>query len=253
MSGHRSGSSFSRPPESAGPLAGHVKVGHRYLPSLVATGTLKIGDWVRDDLPDLLWPVLVLAEYGTDGARRFVRWQKDVQQDLAGRADAGFVANCLDGRMTGLDRLAKEAHEARTVVVSRATERGLMPNSISSALATYPGRPASWFFDRELAPPSQADVDLLGRGVLEVLTDGHREAVIKCLYIWSAVQAGTLRTSSETIELLKTYPENERTRGTADSAIRAMWNANRSALIHHDAARSMRAWSGPKSSGTPTP
>lgn len=237
MSEHQSRSSVRKPTESAGPLAGHVKDGRRFLPSLVATGTLQIGDWVRDDLPDLLWPVLVLAEYGTSGARRFVGWQKDVQQDLAGRADPQFIADCLDGRLTGLDRLAQEVHEAQRAVVGRANERGLIPSPTSRALATYPKRPATWLIDRDFAPPTQADIDLLARGVLEVLTDGHREAVIKCLFIWSAVQARTLSTSHETIELLRTYPEDEATRGTADSVVRAMWNANRSAVIYHEASR----------------
>jgi hypothetical protein len=65
-----------------GPLAGHVRQGRRYLSPLAATGVLQIGDWVRDDLPDLLWPVLVLSEYGTNWAKRFVLWQKDVQDAL---------------------------------------------------------------------------------------------------------------------------------------------------------------------------
>jgi len=53
-----------------------------------------------------------------------------------------------------------------------------------------------------------------------VLSDGHREAVIKCLYIWSAVQAGTFRASAETVELLKHYPTDLSTRDQADSAVR---------------------------------
>ena len=43
--------------ETTGPLAGHVRKGRTYRSPLAATGVLTIGDWVRDDLPDLLWPV----------------------------------------------------------------------------------------------------------------------------------------------------------------------------------------------------
>ena len=35
--------------------------------------------------------------------------------------------------------------------------------------------------DREITPPSQDEIDLLARALLDVLKDGHREAVIKCL------------------------------------------------------------------------
>jgi hypothetical protein len=97
------------PNENSGPLAGHVRKGRVYRSPLAATGVLFAADWVRDDLPDLLWPVLALSELGTTGGRRFVRWQKAVQDDLAGMAEADFIAECLDGRLTSLDRLAAQA------------------------------------------------------------------------------------------------------------------------------------------------
>jgi hypothetical protein len=61
------------PNENSGPLAGHVRKGRVYRSPLATTGVLFTADWVRDDLPDLLWPVLVLSEFGTAGGRRFVR------------------------------------------------------------------------------------------------------------------------------------------------------------------------------------
>jgi hypothetical protein len=83
-----------RPNENSGPLAGHIRRGRVYRSPLAATGVLFAADWVRDDLPDLLWPVLALSELGTAEGRRFVRWQKGVQDDLAGTAEvvAGLAA-----------------------------------------------------------------------------------------------------------------------------------------------------------------
>lgn len=189
---------------------------------------------MREDLPDLLWPVLTLSELGTAEAVRFVRWQKAVQQDLLGKAELPFIAECLDGRLTSLDRLAEVVPEAKAVVKARAEERGLLPESVASALASYPLRPADWLVDREMTPPGQEEVDLLARAVLELLRDGHREAVIKCLYVWSTVQAGTFRTSPGTIELLKQYPNDPNTRTPADSVVRAMWGAYKASLLHED-------------------
>jgi hypothetical protein len=195
---------------------------------------LHIGDWVRTDLPDLLWPVLTLSEFGTAEAVRFVRWQKAVQRDLSGKAEPGFIAACLDGRLTSLDRLDGRVPGARAVVKVRAEEQGLLPESVAGVLASYPLRPAEWLTDREMAFPGQEDIDLLARAVLDVLKDGHREAVIKCLYVWSAVQAGTFSTSAETIELLKHYPTDLRTRAKADSVVRAIWGAHRGLLLHEN-------------------
>jgi hypothetical protein len=45
-------------PERSGPLAGHVRDRGVYRSPLAASGKLVIEDWVRDDLPDLLWPTL---------------------------------------------------------------------------------------------------------------------------------------------------------------------------------------------------
>ena len=201
---------------------------------LAATGVLQLGDWVRDDLPDLLWPVLTLSELGTAEAVRFVHWQKAVQEDLSRKAAPSFIADCLDGRLTSLDRLAAQVPEARAVVKAWADERGLLPESVANAMASYPLRPAEWLVDREMAPQGQHEIDLLARAVLGVLKDGHREAVIKCLHVWSAVQVGTFSTNAETIALLQRYPTDPRTRAKADSAVRAMWGGRRGLLLHEN-------------------
>ena len=225
------------PSEKSGPLAGHVRKGRTYRSPLAATGVLHVGDWVRDDMPDLLWPVLVLSELGTAEGHRFLRWQKAVQDDLSGKAEVGFIAECLDGRLTSLDRLAAQVPEARAVARTRAEERGLLPGSVASALASYPLRPAGWLVDRETASPGQDGIDLLARAVLGVLMDGHREAVIKCLSIWSEVQAGTFSSDAETIELLKSYPADPGSRARADSAVRSMWGARKELVLHENENR----------------
>ena len=223
--------------ENSGPLAGHVREGRVYRSPLAATGVLHVGDWVRDDLPDLLWPVLVLSELETAEGHRFLHWQKAVQGDLSGKAEAGFVAECLDGRLTSLDRLAVQVSEARAAAKARAEELGLLPGPVVNALASYPLRPAEWLTGRDVTPAGQDEIDVLARAVLGVLTDGHREAVIKCLWIWSAVQAGTFSSDAETIELLKTYPVDPGTRARADSAVRSMWGARKELVLQEDKIR----------------
>jgi hypothetical protein len=228
-----------RPTERSGPLAGHVRRGGTYRSPIAATGVLAIGDWIRDDLPDLLWPALYLAHKDTtNAAHDFVRWQEDVLADLNALGepieDRQFLSECLNGRLTGLDRLAERLPEAKDIVVRRAGDRGLLPEPVANALATYPQRPAAWLTDREPSAPELEDLRLLSKAVREAVTDGHRDAVLKCLHIWAAVQAGTFRSDKMTIELLKPYPKDPATRPQADTVVRASWGASRGAMLVRD-------------------
>ncbi|MCC5675453.1 hypothetical protein JNE43_11675 [Kocuria rhizophila] len=226
--------SFPRPNAGPGPLADHVRKGRVYQSPLASTGVLQIEDWARDDLPDFLWPILLLELEGNEAARRFIAWQRDVQQDVVDLAEARFVAECLDGRLTSLERLTDRVPTAKQIIRSRALEHGLLPDRVTRALGSYFHRPAEWLISEEVQPPGRRDIDLLASAVLSVLKDGHREALIKCMFIWSAVQAGTLSTSQQTIDLLAPYPTELSTRDAADSAIRAMWGSHRSLLTHDD-------------------
>jgi hypothetical protein len=192
---------------------------------------VQLADWVRDDLPDLIWPALVLALRGENAAAAFARWQSLVQTDLRRDVEAKELAECLDGRLTGLERLATRHSGAGAIVRRRAIELQLLPDPVQSALLAYPERPASWLVPGELTPPGQAEIDLLVKAVLEAVTDHHREALLKCLSIWSAVQAGAFSTSAEMIELLNPYPNDAATRNQADTVICASWGAMKGVLL----------------------
>ncbi len=195
---------------------------------------LDIGNWVRDDLPDLLWPVLVVSEMGHDGIRNMVDWQRSVLADLKGKATPIVLSDGLDGRLTSLERLGNAVPKARKSCRARAVEHGLLPSHIENALNSYPFRPAAWFTEGEAKAPSQADIDLLVHALTDVIADDHHEALVKCLPIWGGVVAKTLTTNKMTIELLAPYPNDSATRDAADSAVRSMWGASRGARLHND-------------------
>lgn len=234
-----------RPNQTSGPLAGHVRAGRVYRSPFVADGALTIGDWTQDALPDLLWPALVLAQSGTGAARRFVAWQGDVVGGLRGQVEDEQLARGLDGTLSGLAALGGTDVVMQELLISKATEHGLLSGDVSHALASYPHRPAEWLVGRDVAPPEQSDLELLAKAVYEAMSDGHREAILKCLPIWSAVHAGTFRSSKETIDLLVDYPANEANRNRADSVVRAMWSARKSLeeLSDRDDQSSVEAWS----------
>lgn len=220
------GVNMPAPNQHTGPMAGHVRKGRVYKSPLAATGVLAIENWIKDDLPDLLWPALVLSELGNDGIELLVKWQEAVQNRLAGYNEPGWVAETLDGRLTHLAELTERFPEASVIVVEEAKCRGLLSEGVRGALASYPYLPARWLVDNvEVTPPQQKDLELIRDALLGVITDDHREALLKCLRTWSTVQAGTFSSSAETIDLLKDYPGQLTKRAAADSVVRAMWGA----------------------------
>jgi hypothetical protein len=216
-------------------MADHVRKGRVYMSPLAATGALQVENWFKNDLPDFLWPALVLAEQGNDSVRRFVRWQAAVQEDLAVHGETAFVAESLDGRLTHLAALAERFAEAADLVIEEATRYGLLSERVRGALGSYPFMPAGWLAGQaELRPPELADLELIREALLGVLKDGHREALLKCLRTWSTVQAGTFRSDEKTIDILKNYPGDSSTRSAADTTVRAMWGAHKGAVLIDD-------------------
>lgn len=216
-------------------MAGHVRKGRVYKSPLAATGVLRIEDWFKDDLPDLLWPALVLAEQGNESVKHFIKWQKAVQGGLAHHGKAAIVAELLDGRLTHIADLAERCPGAAEVIVEEASRHGLLSEGVRRALGSYPFMPVPWLTGKsESRPPGLAELQLISDALLGVLQDGHREALIKCFRTWSAVQAGTFSTDAATIDLLKHYPGDVRTRSAADAVVRAGWGAHRGAALIKD-------------------
>lgn len=216
-------------------MIGHVKKGRVFKSPLMATGLLIIGNWVKDDLPDLLWPALVLAEQGDASMRKFVKWQKDVQDSLAHHGDVDYVAEQLDGRLTSLARLSAKFPDAADVVVQHGRRHGLLSTRVQHVLAAYPFRPAPWLAgETSVESPGQSDLDLVAAALVSAIGDDHREALIKCMRTWSTVHAGTFRADGQTIELLKDYPVNSSKRAAADTVVRAQWSAHKGLVRDED-------------------
>lgn len=216
-------------------MAGYVRKGRVFKTPLAATGMLTMENWIKDDFPDLLWPALVLAEQGDASFRQFVKWQKAVQEGLSHHGEVRWVAETLDGRLSHLAALAVRFPDASEIVVEEAGRHGLLSGGIRSALASYPYVPAPWLVgDIEVTPPKQSDVDLIHDALFSVLQDGHREALLKCLRTWSAVNAGTFSADARTIDLLKDYPGNLANRAASDSMVRASWGAHKAILQVND-------------------
>ena len=213
-------------------MAGHVRHRRVFTPPLAATGVLHMGDWFKDDLPDLLWPALVLAEQGNDAIQQFISWQRSVQDPLAGVDDLSSVAESLDGRLTHLSALAEKFPEVAELVVTEATRHDLLPDTVRKVLASYPDMPIPWLTGHDEAQaPDAIGLDLTRRALLGVLQDRHREALIKCLRTWSTMHADTFRADEETIDLLSRYPADDASRSRTDTDVRASWGAHKARTL----------------------
>src|SRR4051794_29947775 len=89
--------------QSDGVLAGHYREGRLFRPPLLAFSATTLASWVRDDLPDLIWPSAVVATAGSRGLGRFTSIQRAfVDRTQSPSSDAAFA---LDGRCTSIERL----------------------------------------------------------------------------------------------------------------------------------------------------
>lgn len=226
---------FPKPNQHTGPLAGHVRKGRVYKSPLAATGMLRPNDWFKDDLPDLLWPALVMAEQGNESVHRFISWQQAVQEQLAQHGETTVIAELLDGRLTHLADLAGKFPGSSAILFEEASRYGLLSASIRRVLGSYPFIPAPWLAgESQHTPPELAELQLIQDALLGVLQDGHREALIKCFRTWSTVHAGTFRSDARTIQLLKSYPGDTGTRSAADTVVPAGWGAHKGMLLVKD-------------------
>lgn len=68
--------------ELSGVLAGHYRHGRTYRTGFTAIDVFHRADWARNDLPDLLLPILLLATHGDTGLMNLVQAQAQVLAQL---------------------------------------------------------------------------------------------------------------------------------------------------------------------------
>src|SRR5450759_5650011 len=82
--------------QQTGVLAGHKKSGRKYLTQLQATGVMREADWARDDVPDFIWPIVVLQALGGSKYLDFFTWQTRCADALS-KLDGFETKGRLDG------------------------------------------------------------------------------------------------------------------------------------------------------------
>ena len=212
-------------------MDGHFKSGRTYMPPMMAIPELQLADWVRDDVPDLLWPICVLALGGNEAAVRMGRFQQDAASALKTLGIPPSAVR-LDGRMTSLERVDEPLRGPLGDELSRLLVRhALLPDELVVLLRAYNGLPAAWLWvDRcEAADTSvtlQQAHGFLAGCLTTAVRDGHVEALVKFVGLAWDVVTGQMKTTVETIRHLQGYPGDAAGVPVADTIIRAMFGAN---------------------------
>jgi hypothetical protein len=217
-----------RKPEQSGPLSGYSKVGRRYQPPLQSLANVDANDWARDDLPDLLWPMILVAVHGDGGAKRIT----SAQEILIKVLDESLLddpAYAFDGRLTSIEAIPSEMREAVLAEFRKGRRfTDLIGPEIAGVLSLYPDSPGRWllvdpWLGKEISSPEDA-MDLLREAIVSVLMDRHTNALVKSATVGWRVLRRTLSIHSEkTMEALKDWPTVEETRAAGDAVILSMF------------------------------
>ena len=210
-------------PVTEGVLSGHHKKGRLFTPPIMALSGSIANDWVRDDLPDLLWPLCLVATHGDSGAVLYRELQESVI-GLIEKSGADGSQITIDGRLTTLEAVPDEVrNDIVELVRNHPRFSDLISPEVVGVMTLYPDMPGSWLlaepWDDVDAIESEAAMNHIAEAMVEVASDRHLNALVKTSTFGWLVLTNKMTMPEELGELLSDYPLDESKRGAADAAI----------------------------------
>ena len=210
---------------------------------------LVLSDWARDELPDLVWPLMLAARerYGALGL--FREAQKEVLRAFPAETLASSGA-ALDGRLTSLERFA-EAHRPQVVAILRELDERsrLIPPALIGVLSLYDALPGRWLlvdpWEKEVEIPSAAaSATALADAIAGAIADASLNAITKAPSYGWGLMSGKIHLPPEMIEVLRDYPLDEHKRPAAEATIRSGFLSAKGLDAFHDpqALEGREAW-----------
>ncbi|MCU1395281.1 MAG: hypothetical protein JWM34_3709 [Ilumatobacteraceae bacterium] len=212
-----------------GVLEGHLREGRIYRPPLLAYENLRASDWVRDDLPDLLWPAVVGSMFGDEGILAINRLQDALIAKF--ETDHFDGANVFDGRLTSLDTVAIADRSIVVEVVRSSPDRNhLVPAELIAIMALYVDAPGTWLLfepwnPEGLVTPERA-AGVLAKAVVDAVSANN--ALTKNSVLRWALLTGELDMQDELRSDVMQFPGGTN-RAMASALIR-------SSFLAHDGA-----------------
>lgn len=220
--------------ESEGPLAGHFKVGRKYVPPLLSYEQMVPSEWVRDDLPDLLWPLLLAVVEGDECGALIGRAQEAVLEEIPSASMDQSRAG-LDGRLTSLERFPDEERSRLVEKFRKLPLRSrFFPPELLGVLSLYEDLPGRWLlvdpWTEGVEVPTRDDsINFLAEAVVMAIADAGLNAMIKTPPLGWQLRRGKLSIPKETGEILIGYPSDKEKRPLADATIRSSFLASKGA------------------------
>ena len=223
--------------ERGGVLAGHVKSGKTFTPPLLTYEQMVPSEWARDDLPDLLWPLVLAAIEEHEAPALFRKAQEAVLEALPA-SSLEESGGALDGRLTSLERFAG-TDRAKVVQAFKdfPGHARLISADLMGVLSLYDELPGRWLLvdpwegSTSVPSPDEA-VNLLAHAIVKVIADASLNAVTKTPpYAWQLLR-GKLRLPREMIDVLRDYPLDVEKRPLAEATIRSSFLALKAADAH---------------------
>lgn len=199
---------------------------------MLAYEATRVSDWVREDLPDLLWPAVVASKLGDLAAVRFREAQELVIQLLDESVIAGGEV-IFDGRLTSIEAIPDVI---RPTLIERfaepSTAEYLLLREVGTVLSLYDDVPGAWLLVEPFDDPdSSVDLDevtqTLVRAFTDVIRDDHLNALVKCPTLSWRILQGHLKLPAHIIDVLQDYPTDAGMQPMADGLIRSTFGAMR--------------------------
>ena len=128
--------------------------GKRYVPQMLALPMLELADWLRDDLPDLLWPAALWVRGGYEEGRLLGQCL-----EAAGEA-LGEVEVPFDGRLTGIEQVPQELRQQVLDAIDlRVGLDRAIPEQLRLGMRLFDDYPGRWFV--QASSPGEARVPQL--------------------------------------------------------------------------------------------
>lgn len=206
-----------------GVLRGHFRTGKTFLPPLMALPGFTASDWVTADLPDLFWPLLLVAKFGDRGAFVMSQAQQAVVAAV-GRDALAESGEDFDGRLTSLERISGHRSVIASSLYAHPLADEIFDSSVLGIARQYgEALPGLWLFEGRLKRAETiSDEDALNAlalAIVDVVGDRHLNALVKAAPFGWELMMNRVKLPSSLCDQLIGYPMIKRNVATADAFI----------------------------------
>jgi hypothetical protein len=202
-------------------------------------------DWVAQDLPDLLWPLILVARAGESGA--YAIWQaQDAAVSSVSPEDPKMSGGLLDGRLTSIEAFDGDRDAVASALYELPSTSVLFDPDVLGVLALYgDALPGRWLFDGAPGADDALNPDdaarVLAEAIVDVASDRHLNALVKSSALrWQRI-TGRLSIPAGLGDELIGYPTVNENVAKADAFILSMFLSWK-VMIPDDVRTAREAW-----------